>query len=204
MRAMTRCTKVCGRLFQAKRFCWKNLFQCVFGRWVHLWQNAHIERLKIKHSEETPDKRRGFGCCLVKNIVTIIRKAVTKRAEGGVRAACVRKCSGNASEIIWNCTKRCAARRCCGVGKTPFAVPTKRWKTEYRPKNTSRAGAKEASAACVFWKQTRERQRQNVIDANKKKFIGKNNKFYLFGNRGNVTIRRKNSKKLEMQIFSSQ
>ena len=31
---------------------------------------------------------------------TIIRKAVTKRAEDGVRAACVRKCSGNASEII--------------------------------------------------------------------------------------------------------
>jgi len=42
------------------------------------------------------------------------------------------------------------------------------------------------------------------MDVNKKKFIGKNNKFYLFDNRGNVAIRKENGKKLEMQMFSSQ
>lgn len=42
------------------------------------------------------------------------------------------------------------------------------------------------------------------MDVNKKKFIGKNVNFCLFDSRGNVTIRKKNGKKLEMQIFSSQ
>lgn len=89
--------------------CWMDGRNCdkIFARRPLQWNKGR----------ETPDKRRGFGCCLVKNIAAIIPMAATKLAEDGVHAVCVRRCSANGKETTWSCTKRYAERPCCGAGK---------------------------------------------------------------------------------------
>ena len=70
--------------------CWMDGRNCdkIFARRPLQWNKGR----------ETPDKRRGFGCCLVKNIAAIIPMAATKLAEDGVHAVCVRRCSANGKE----------------------------------------------------------------------------------------------------------